>query len=240
MEANVSKVVVITSGKGGVGKTTTAANIATGIALMGKKVVTIDFDVGLRNLDLVLGVERRVVYDFVNVIRGEAKLHQALIRDKRVDTLHVLAASQTRDKGAQLAMYFADEAIVVANPEVSSVRDADRVIGLLSSKTSRAESGGQPVQTHLLLTRYAPNQVKKGEMLSVEDVLELLGIPLIGVIPESKAVLLSSNKGTPAVLDEETDVAQAYLDVVYRFLGEERAHRFLTEEKRGIFSRLFG
>ena len=268
----MSKVVVVTSGKGGVGKTTTSANIAAGIAMLGHKTVTIDFDVGLRNLDLVLGIERRVVYDFVNVIRGEAKLQQALIRDKRIETLHVLAASQTRDKealtaegvsaviaelremgfeyiicdspagiekGAQMAMYFADEAIVVANPEVSSVRDADRVIGLLSSKTSRAETGGTPVKTHLLLTRYAPNQVKKGEMLGVEDVLELLGIPLLGVIPESKAVLLCSNKGMPAVLDETTDVAQAYLDVVYRFLGEERAHRFIQEEKRGILSRIF-
>jgi septum site-determining protein MinD len=272
-EAHVSKVVVVTSGKGGVGKTTTSANIAAGIALRGHKTAAIDFDVGLRNLDLVLGVERRVVYDFVNVIRGEAKLQQALIKDKRIETLHVLAASQTRDKealnaegvgrviaelkemgfdyivcdspagiekGAQMAMYFADEAIVVANPEVSSVRDADRVIGLLSSKTNRAEAGGSPVKMHLLLTRYAPNQVKKGEMLSVEDVLELLGIPLLGVIPESKSVLLSSNKGTPAILDETADVAQAYLDVVYRFLGEEREHRFIQEERRGIFSRLFG
>jgi septum site-determining protein MinD len=269
----VSKVVVVTSGKGGVGKTTTSANIAAGIALAGKKTVAIDFDVGLRNLDLVLGVERRVVYDFVNVIRGEAKLHQALIRDKRIDTLHVLAASQTRDKdaldaegvarviaelremgfdyivcdspagiekGAQMAMYLADEAIVVANPEVSSVRDADRMIGLLSSKTSRAETASAPVNMHLLLTRYPPTQVKKGEMLSVEDVLELLGIPLLGVIPESKAVLLSSNKGSPAILDETTDVAQAYLDVVYRFLGQEREHRFIQEERRGLFSRIFG
>jgi septum site-determining protein MinD len=214
-----------------------------------------------------------VVYDFVNVIKNEAKLHQALIRDKRIQELHVLAASQTRDKdalepegvgrvirelgemgfdyivcdspagiekGAQVAMYYADEAIVVANPEVSSVRDADRMIGLLSSKTSRAERGSGPMRMHLLLTRYSPTQVKKGEMLSVEDVLELLGIPLLGVIPESREVLLSSNKGTPAVLEEATDVAQAYLDVVYRFLGEERVHRFINEEKRGLFSRLFG
>jgi septum site-determining protein MinD len=269
----VSKVVVVTSGKGGVGKTTTSANVAAGIALCGHKTVAIDFDVGLRNLDLVLGVERRVVYDFVNVIRGEAKVHQALIKDKRIETLHVLAASQTRDKealdpegvsrvigelkemgfeyivcdspagiekGAQMAMYLADEAIVVANPEVSSVRDADRMIGLLASKTSRAETASAPVNMHLLLTRYSPNQVKKGEMLSVEDVLELLGIPLLGVIPESKAVLLSSNKGTPAILEETTDVAQAYLDVVYRFLGQEREHRFIQEERRGIFSRIFG
>jgi septum site-determining protein MinD len=271
--AQVSKVVVVTSGKGGVGKTTTTANIATGLALQGKKTVAIDFDVGLRNLDLVLGCERRVVYDFVNVIKGEAKLHTALIRDKRIDTLHVLAASQTRDKdaldaegvgrvikelkdmgfdyiicdspagiekGAQMAMYFADEAVVVCNPEVSSVRDADRVIGLLAAKTKTAEAGSTPMKTHLLLTRYSPTQVKKGEMLSVDDVLELLGIPLLGVIPESKIVLLSSNKGTPAILDETNDVAQAYLDVVYRFIGEEREHRFIQEEKRGLFSRLFG
>ena len=271
--SNASKVVVVTSGKGGVGKTTTSANIATGIALQGKKTVAIDFDVGLRNLDLVMGCERRVVYDFVNVIRNEAKLQQSLIRDKRVENLYVLPASQTRDKdaldaegvgrvinelkemgfeyiicdspagiekGAQMAMYFADEAIVVTNPEVSSVRDSDRVLGLLAAKTSRAEIGGPGIRTHLLLTRYSPAMVKRGEMLSVADVLELLGIPLLGVIPESKAVLQSSNKGTPAILDETTDVAQAYLDVVYRYLGEERQHRFIEEQKRGFFGRLFG
>jgi septum site-determining protein MinD len=269
----VSKVVVITSGKGGVGKTTTSANIATGLAQQGLKTVAIDFDVGLRNLDLVMGCERRVVYDFVNVIRGEAKLQQALIRDKRMESLYVLPASQTRDKdaldpegvgrvidelkqqgfqyiicdspagiekGAQMAMYFADEAIVVTNPEVSSVRDSDRVLGLLAAKTNRAELGGAPIHTHLLLTRYSPMMVKRGEMLSVADVLELLGIPLLGVIPESKAVLQSSNKGTPAILDETTDVAQAYQDVVTRFLGQELQHRFIEEEKRGFFGRLFG
>jgi septum site-determining protein MinD len=268
----VSKVVVVTSGKGGVGKTTTSANIAAGIAQMGHKTVAIDFDVGLRNLDLVLGCERRVVYDFVNVLKGEAKLNVALIRDKRIENLYVLPASQTRDKdalepegvgrvltelrgmgfeyiicdspagierGAQMAMYFADEAIIVTNPEVSSVRDSDRVLGLLSAKTSRAENG-TPIKSHLLLTRYSPAMVKRGEMLSVGDVLDLLGIPLLGVIPESKAVLQSSNKGTPAILDETTDVAQAYLDVVYRFLGEERPQRFIEEEKRSILRRLFG
>ena len=268
----MSKVVVITSGKGGVGKTTTSANLATGLAQQGFKTVAIDFDVGLRNLDLVMGCERRVVYDFVNVIRNEAKLQQTLIRDKRVEQLYVLPASQTRDKdalsaegvgrvidelkemgfeyiicdspagiekGAQMAMYFADEAIVVCNPEVSSVRDADRVIGLLAAKTNRAETNS-PIKTHLLLTRYSPAQVAKGEMLSVSDVLDLLGIPLLGVIPESKIVLLSSNKGTPAILDETNEVAQAYTDVVNRFAGEECEHRFIQEEKRGIFSRLFG
>jgi septum site-determining protein MinD len=269
----VSKVVVITSGKGGVGKTTTSANVAAGLAANGLKTVAIDFDVGLRNLDLVMGCERRVVYDFVNVIRNEAKLVQALIRDKRVENLYVLPASQTRDKdalepdgvgrvidelkqqgfdyiicdspagiekGAQMAMYFADEAIVVTNPEVSSVRDSDRVLGLLAAKTSRAESGGAPIHTHLLLTRYSPALVKRGEMLSVGDVLELLGIPLLGVIPESKAVLQASNKGMPSILDETTDVAQAYLDVVFRFMGQERQHRFIEEEKRGFFGRIFG
>jgi septum site-determining protein MinD len=212
------------------------------------------------------------VYDFVNVLKGEAKLNVALIRDKRVENLFVLPASQTRDKdalepegvgrvleelkalgfeyiicdspagierGAQMAMYFADEAIIVANPEVSSVRDADRVLGLLSAKTNRAETGTS-IKTHLLLTRYSPAMVKRGEMLGVGDVLELLGIPLLGVIPESKAILQSSNKGSPAILDETSDVAQAYLDVVYRFLGEERVQRFIEEDKRGLLRRLFG
>ena len=270
-EATVSKVVVITSGKGGVGKTTTTANVSTGIALRGKKVVAIDFDVGLRNLDLVMGCERRVVYDLVNVIKGEAKLSQALIKDKRVETLYVLPASQTRDKdaldiegvgrviedlramgfdyiicdspagiekGAQMAMYFADEALVVTNPEVSSVRDSDRVLGLLNAKTKRSERG-EEIKTHLLLTRYAPQMVAKGEMLSVGDVLELLGIPLLGVIPESKAVLQASNKGTPCILDDLADVGQAYQDVVFRLLGEERPHRFIEQEKRGLLKRLF-
>ncbi len=269
----MSKVVVVTSGKGGVGKTTTTANIAAGIAMRGHKTVAIDFDVGLRNLDLVMGCERRVIYDLVNVIKGEAKLQQGIIRDKRIETLYMLPASQTRDKdaldiegvqrvieelknlgfeyiicdspagierGAQMAMYFADEAIVVTNPEVSSVRDSDRVLGLLNAKTSRAERGGEPIRTHLLLTRYSPQQVAKGEMLSVADVLEILGIPFLGVIPESKAVLQASNKGTPVILDEMTEVAQAYLDVVYRFRGEERPHRFIELEKRGFLKRLFG
>lgn len=269
----MGKVVVVTSGKGGVGKTTTAANIAAGIAQTGLKTVAIDFDVGLRNLDLIMGCERRVVYDLINVIKQEARIHQALIRDKRVDNLYVLPASQTRDKdalhfggvgdvleelkqqgfdyivcdspagiekGAQMAMYYADEAIVVANPEVSSVRDSDRVLGLLDAKTRRAELDLEPVKAQLLLTRYCPDRVRRGEMLSVDDVLELLGIPFLGVIPESKSVLQASNKGTPIVLDETSDAAQAYLDVIYRFLGQERPHRFIAVEKRGFFKRLFG
>jgi len=269
----VSRVIVVTSGKGGVGKTTTSASLAAGIASLGYKTVAIDFDVGLRNLDLVMGCERRVVYDLVNVVKGEAKLQQALIRDKRVDGLFVLPASQTRDKdaldlegvgkvidelktmgfeyifcdspagiekGALMAMYYADEALVVTNPEVSSVRDSDRVLGILDSKTRMAETDGTPLKTQLLLTRYNPERVKRGEMLSVDDVLELLGIPFLGVIPESQSVLNASNSGMPVVLDESSDAAQAYLDVVYRFLGQDRPHRFVDLPKRGIFKRMFG
>lgn len=268
----MAKIVVVTSGKGGVGKTTTSASFATGLAARGKKTVVIDFDVGLRNLDLIMGCERRVVFDFVNVIHGEANLRQALIKDKQFDNLHVLAASQTRDKdaltidgvqrvldelakdfdyivcdspagierGAHLAMYFADEALVVTNPEVSSVRDSDRVLGLLSSKTRRVEKGEGRVKEHLVLTRYNPARVLKGEMLSVDDVKEILAIPLLGVVPESASVLTSSNAGTPVIADKLSDAGQAYEDVVARFLGEERPHRFVNAEKKGLFSKLFG
>jgi septum site-determining protein MinD len=268
----VAKIVVVTSGKGGVGKTTTSASFATGLAQRGKKTVVIDFDVGLRNLDLIMGCERRVVFDFVNVIHGEANLRQALIKDKQNENLFILAASQTRDKdalteegvgrvigdlakdfdyivcdspagierGAHLAMYFADEALVVTNPEVSSVRDSDRVLGLLSSKTRRVEKGDGRVKEHLVLTRYNPVRVQKGEMLSVDDVREILAIPLLGVIPESTTVLTSSNAGTPVIANKESDAGLAYDDVVARFLGEQREHRFMNVEKKGLFGRLFG
>jgi septum site-determining protein MinD len=269
----LAKIIVVTSGKGGVGKTTTAASFATGLALRGHRTAVIDFDVGLRNLDLIMGCERRVVFDFVNVINGEATLRQALIRDKRVDTLSILAASQTRDKealkpegvervlnelaqdfdyivcdspagiehGAMMAMYFADEALVVTNPEVSSVRDSDRVLGILSSKSRRAEQGQDKVKEHLVLTRYNPVRVEKGEMLSVEDVKEILAIPLLGVIPESPSVLTSSNSGLPVIAAaDHSDAGHAYQDLVARFLGEERAHRYLTVEKKGLIGRLFG
>lgn len=268
----MSKIIVVTSGKGGVGKTTTSAAFATGLAMRGYKTAVIDFDVGLRNLDLIMGCERRVVYDFVNVINNEASLKQALIRDKHVENLHILPASQTRDKdalttegvgrvmdelrdsgfdyivcdspagierGAHMAMYFADDAIIVTNPEVSSVRDSDRILGLLQSKTLKAEQGAN-VREHLLITRYSPARVSAGEMLAMEDILEILAVPLIGVIPESQSVLQASNSGAPVILDKTSDAGQAYDDFVRRFLGETVPHRFLQVEKKGFFKKLFG
>ena len=264
--------IVVTSGKGGVGKTTTSASLAMGLAQIGHRSVVIDFDVGLRNLDLLMGCERRVVYDFVNVINKEAKINQALIRDKRCDNLYILPASQTRDKdalneegvgrvlselsedfdyiicdspagierGATLAMYFADDAIVVTNPEISSVRDSDRMLGILSSKSKRAEKGEEPIQEYLLLTRYSPERVKTGEMLSVADVQEILSLNLLGVVPESKSVLNASNSGTPIILDQESDAGQAYQDIVSRYLGNELPQRFIEIKKKGLFGRFFG
>ncbi len=268
----MTKIVVVTSGKGGVGKTTTSASFSMGLAQRGKKVAVIDFDVGLRNLDLIMGCERRVVFDFVNVLNGEASLRQALIRDKSSENLYILAASQTRDKdaltiegvekvlndlkaegfdyivcdspagiekGAHHAMYFADEALVVTNPEVSSVRDSDRVLGLLASKTRLAEQGGR-VREHLVLTRYNPARVEKGEMLSVKDVQDILAIPLLGVIPESPSVLTSSNAGAPVIADANSEAGQAYTDLVGRFLGDARPHRFMSVEKKSLLAKLFG
>ena len=264
-------VIVVTSGKGGVGKTTSSAAMATGIARKGHKTAVLDFDVGLRNLDLIMGCERRVVYDFINVIQGEAKLNQALIKDRHVDNLYVLPASQTKDKdaltlkgveavfrelddmnfefvvcdspagietGALMALYFADEAIVTTNPEVSSVRDSDRIIGILNAKSRRSELEMEPVAAKLLLTRYVPSRVKKAEMLSVEDVQELLTIPLLGVIPESADVLKASNSGNPIILDESSDAGKAYEDAVERLLGKEVPLRFTTE-KKGLFGKIF-
>lgn len=266
----MAKVITVTSGKGGVGKTTSSAAFATGLALKGYKTCVIDFDVGLRNLDLIMGCERRVVFDVINVIHGEAKLHQALIKDKRVDNLYILPTSQTRDKdaltkegiegvieelkkdfdyivcdspagiesGALMALYWADEAIIVTNPEVSSVRDSDRILGILASKSRRAELGQAPVKEHLLITRYDPARVEKGEMLKVDDVLEILSVPLLGVVPESPAVLQASNVGTPVVLNEKSAAGQAYMDAVRRFLGERVPQRFIEVEKKGFFDKL--
>jgi len=270
----VTKIIVVTSGKGGVGKTTTSASIAAGLALRGHKTAVIDFDVGLRNLDLIMGCERRVVYDLVNVIQGEATLNQALIKDKNCENLFILPASQTRDKdaltregvekvmqelssdqmgfeyiicdspagieqGALMALYFADEAIVTTNPEVSSVRDSDRILGILQSKSRKAEQGGT-VKEHLLITRYSPERVSKGEMLSVQDICDILRIPLLGVIPESQNVLQASNAGEPVIHQDSATAAEAYKDVIARLLGENREMRFLEAEKKGFFKRLFG
>ena len=269
----MAKIIVVTSGKGGVGKTTTSASFASGLALRGHKTAVIDFDVGLRNLDLIMGCERRVVYDLINVIQGEANLNQALIKDKKCENLYIVPASQTRDKdaltqdgvekvindliamgfeyivcdspagiesGALLAMHFADEALIVTNPEVSSVRDSDRILGILSSKTKRAIDGREPVREHLLITRYNPKRVNDGEMLSLEDIQEILRIELIGVVPESESVLHASNQGIPAIHLDSSDVSEAYKDVVSRFLGEEKPMRFTEYQKPGLLQRLFG
>lgn len=266
----MAEIIVVTSGKGGVGKTTTSASFATGLALKGFKTIVIDFDIGLRNLDLVMGCERRVVYDIVNVVSGEANLKQAIIRDKNIENLYVLAASQTRDKdalsqegvakvleelkqdfdyivcdspagiekGALMAMYYADTALVVTNPEVSSVRDSDRILGLLSSKTQRAENGEAPVKEHLIITRYSAKRVASGDMLGIDDIKELLGIPLLGIVPESKAVLNASNRGVPVVRDDKTDAGVAYRSIVAGFLGELDSDQ-QDQKPKGFFKRLF-
>jgi septum site-determining protein MinD len=267
----MAKVLVVTSGKGGVGKTTSTASLGAALAQGGQRVVVIDFDVGLRNLDLVMGAERRVVFDLINVVQGDAKLSQALIRDKRIDTLSLLPASQTRDKdaltsdgvakvlaelrekfdwvicdspagiekGATLAMYHADAAVVVTNPEVSSVRDSDRIIGLLDSKTQRAERG-ERMEKHLLLTRYDAGRASRGEMLKTEDVLEILSIPLLGIIPESEDVLRASNLGSPVTLNNPMSApARAYFDAARRLAGET-VEMTIPSDRRGLFGKLFG
>ena len=268
----MSKVMVVTSGKGGVGKTTSSASLGAALAQTGQNVVVVDFDVGLRNLDLVMGAERRVVFDLVNVIQGDAKLPQALIRDKRLETLSLLPASQTRDKdalteegvgrvidelrerfdwivcdspagiekGAILAMHFADIAVVVTNPEVSSVRDSDRIIGMLDSKTQRAANGDR-LEKHLLLTRYDAARAARGEMMKVEDVLEILAIPLLGIIAESPDVLTASNVGSPVTLHNPASAAaRAYTDAARRLLGEDVAFNAHPPQRQGFMSRLFG
>ena len=267
----MAKVVVVTSGKGGVGKTTTTAALGAAIAQTGQNVVVIDFDVGLRNLDLVMGAERRVVFDLINVVQGEVKLAQALIRDRRIETLSLLAASQTRDKdaltiegvarvidelreradwvicdspagiekGATAAMHFADLAVIVTNPEVSSVRDSDRIIGLLDSKTAKA-ARGERIEKHLLLTRYDPIRAARGEMLKLEDVLEILSIPLLGIIPDSEEVLRASNVGAPVTLNSPASApARAYFDAARRLMGE-RVEMTLPNDRKGLIGRLFG
>jgi septum site-determining protein MinD len=267
----MAKVLVVTSGKGGVGKTTTTAALGAALAQGGEKVVVVDFDVGLRNLDLVMGAERRVVFDLINVTQGVAKLSQALIRDKRLETLYLLPASQTRDKdalteegvgrviaqlreqfdwvvcdspagierGATLAMRYADTAVIVTNPEVSSVRDSDRIIGMLDSKTERAENG-QRIDKHLLVTRYDAARAARGEMLSIDDVLDILSTPLLGIIPESEEVLRASNVGSPVTLNNAASApARAYLDAARRLRGES-VPMVVPADRKGLFDRWFG
>jgi septum site-determining protein MinD len=269
--SNMAKVLVVTSGKGGVGKTTSTAALGAALAQTGQKVAVVDFDVGLRNLDLVMGAERRVVFDLINVVQGIAKLSQALIRDKRLETLWLLPASQTRDKdalteegvgnvinemrgkfdwvicdspagierGATLAMRFADAAVIVTNPEVSSVRDSDRIIGLLDSKTEKAEKG-QRVEKHILITRYDPQRAARGEMLNIEDVLEILSTPLLGIIPESEEVLRASNIGSPVTLNNAASApARAYLDAARRLKGDD-VPMIIPSDRKGLFDKLFG
>lgn len=265
-------VIVVTSGKGGVGKTTSSASIATGIAERGYKTVVIDFDVGLRNLDLVLGCENRVVFDFINVINGEANLKQALIKDKRTPNLYIFPTSQTKDKtalsregvskvmddlreqfdyiicdspagieeGALTALYHADSAIVVTNPEISSVRDSDRIIGMLQSKSRRVEEGKEAPKEHLLITRYNPERVGVGDMLSLEDIVDILKIELIGVIPEAHSVLKASNTGRPVILDRTEEAAMAYEDAIERFFGTEKPLRFTDHKPKSFFARILG
>ena len=267
----MAKVLVVTSGKGGVGKTTSTAALGAALAQTGQKVAVVDFDVGLRNLDLVMGAERRVVFDLINVVQGIAKLSQALIRDKRLETLWLLPASQTRDKdalteegvgnvikemrekfdwvicdspagierGATLAMRFADAAVIVTNPEVSSVRDSDRIIGLLDSKTEKAEKG-ERIEKHILITRYDAQRAARGEMLNIDDILEILATPLLGIIPESQDVLKASNVGTPVTLNNaESAPARAYIDASRRLMGEEVA-MVVPAERKGFMDRLLG
>ena len=267
----MAKVIVVTSGKGGVGKTTSTAALGAALAQTGQSVVVVDFDVGLRNLDLVMGAERRVVFDLINVVQGVAKLSQALIRDKRLETLWLLPASQTRDKdaltedgvaiiikelrarfdwvicdspagierGATLAMRFADAAVIVTNPEVSSVRDSDRIIGLLDSKTEKAEKG-QRIEKHILITRHDAQRAARGEMLSIEDVLDILSTPLLGIIPESEEVLRASNVSSPVTLSNPASApARAYLNAASRLMGE-MVPMTIPSERKGLFDKLFG
>ena len=268
---STSKVIVVTSGKGGVGKTTSTAALGAALAQAGQKVAVVDFDVGLRNLDLVMGAERRVVFDLINVVQGVAKLSQALIRDKRLETLWLLPASQTRDKdalteegvasvikdlrdkfdwvicdspagierGATLAMRFADAAVIVTNPEVSSVRDSDRMIGLLDSKTEKAENG-QRIDKHVLITRYDAQRAARGEMLNIEDVLDILSTPLLGIIPESEEVLRASNLGSPVTLNNATSApGRAYIDAARRLKGDD-VPMSIPSDRKGLLDKLFG
>ena len=259
----MGEVIVITSGKGGVGKTTTTANLGSALAMRGKKVVLLDTDIGLRNLDVVMGLENRIVYDIVDVIEGKCKLRQALIKDKRFTDLFLLPAAQTRDKdainedemirltqrlkeefdyiivdcpagieqGFKNAISGADRAIVVTNAEISAIRDADRIIGLLEASNIR--------NPELIINRIRPDMVKRGEMMDVEDILDLLSIDLIGVVPEDENIITQTNKGEPAVANKKAASGKAYIEIARRILGENVEITIPGRKKESFFSRIF-
>ena len=265
------KIIVVTSGKGGVGKTTATSAIGAALALEGNRVAVIDMDIGLRNLDVVMGLENRIVFNIVDVVNKKCKLNQAAIKDRRIDNLFLIPASQSDNKdvlttaavervseelknefdyvlmdspagiehGALIALYFADEAIITTNPEVSSVRDSDRILGILQSKSQRVIEGREPVKEHLLITRYDPKRVSSGDMLSLDDIVEILAIQLLGIIPESSDVLTASNAGNPVILNQKAEAGLAYSDAVARLVGDERPLRFVEEAKKGLFQRIF-
>lgn len=262
----MSEVIVVTSGKGGVGKTTTSANIGTGLAIAGKKVALVDADIGLRNLDVIMGLENRIVYDIIDVIDGNCRLKQALIKDKRYSNLYLLPAAQTKDKdavspeqmqklcealkeefdyividcpagieqGFKNAIAGADRAVVVTTPEVSAVRDADRIIGLLEASDLK-----NPI---LILNRLRVDMVKRGDMMTIEDVTEILAIDIVGVVPDDESIVVSANRGEPAVLDETSRAGQAFRDISKRLMGEEVPFMDLdiNENFFSKFKKLFG
>lgn len=263
-------IITVTSGKGGVGKSTTTANLAVGLANLGKKIVAIDFDIGLRNLDMILGLENRIVYDVVDVMEGRCNLHQALIKDKKSKSLYFLPASQTNDKdilerdkvkklllslkeqfdivlldspagiesGFEHSIFLADRALIVSTPDVSSVRDADRVIGIIDAKSEKAKNG-EEVEKHVIINRLKPEMVEAGNMLSVEDVLDILALPLIGVIPDDEDIIGSTNTGEPIINKEKSLSAEAYKRIARRILGEEVEFLDL-KAKKGFFGALKG
>ena len=262
----MGEVIVITSGKGGVGKTTTTANLGTGLALAGQKVVLVDTDIGLRNLDVVMGLENRIVYDLVDVVEGFCRVKQALIKDKRYEGLYLLPAAQTRDKssvnpqqmmklcqelkeefdyilvdcpagieqGFKNAIAGADRAVVVTTPEVSAVRDADRIIGLLEANEVR--------NPKLLINRLRIDMVKRGDMMSIDDIIDILAIGLIGVVPDDEKIVISTNRGEPAINDEKSMAGQAYRNIVRRIMGEEVPFLDLDENQGFVLKlkKLFG
>lgn len=266
----MAQVITVTSGKGGVGKSTTTANISTALAKLGKKVIAVDFDIGLRNLDMILGLENRIVYDVVDVMEGNCNLAQAVIKDKRTQNLHFLPASQTKDKnvlnkekvekfidelkkdfdyilidspagiesGFEHSIYLADRALIVTTPEISSVRDADRVIGIIDAKSKKA-ANGEEVQKHIIVNRIKPELVEKGEMLSIEDVLHILALPLIGVVPDDEDIVKSTNLGEPVALNEKSLVGEAFRRIAKRINGEETEFLDL-KSKKGFFGKIKG